>query len=128
MMDVWVAQLFQKHFLLNSVELAFHSLCPAWFMSVSLYIFCYVILKFKNDLTLPAKRGLFCQCLSCVVVLCGGSIPPPVLSYHNVMVLQFTSDSSITHRGFSASLTFIIHTGMSMVCMFNVCELHSESD
>ncbi|XP_038561163.1 ovochymase-2 isoform X1 [Micropterus salmoides] len=47
-----------------------------------------------------------------IVVLCGGSIPPPVLSYHNVMVLQFTSDSSITHRGFSASLTFIIHTDL----------------
>ncbi|XP_037623617.1 ovochymase-2 [Sebastes umbrosus] len=42
-----------------------------------------------------------------IVVLCGGSIPPPVLSYHSVMVLQFTSDSSIAHRGFSATLTFI---------------------
>ncbi|XP_044050792.1 ovochymase-2 isoform X2 [Siniperca chuatsi] len=47
-----------------------------------------------------------------IVVLCGGSIPPPVLSYHSVMVLQFTSDSSITQRGFSASLTFISHTDL----------------
>ncbi|XP_026167488.1 ovochymase-2 [Mastacembelus armatus] len=42
-----------------------------------------------------------------IAVLCGASIPPPVLSYHSVMVLQFTSDSSITHRGFRATLTFI---------------------
>ncbi|KAM9351926.1 serine protease 33 [Symphorus nematophorus] len=45
-----------------------------------------------------------------IAVLCGGSVPPPVLSYHSVMVLQFISDSSITHRGFSATLTFISHT------------------
>ncbi|XP_070763178.1 ovochymase-2 [Enoplosus armatus] len=44
-----------------------------------------------------------------IAVLCGGSPPPPVLSYRSVMVLHFTSDSSITHRGFSASLTFISH-------------------
>ncbi|XP_044212979.1 ovochymase-2 [Thunnus albacares] len=47
-----------------------------------------------------------------IVVLCGGSIPPPVLSYHSVMVLQFTSDSSITHRGFKATLAFISHTDL----------------
>ncbi|KAM7396263.1 hypothetical protein PAMP_019320 [Pampus punctatissimus] len=47
-----------------------------------------------------------------IVVLCGHSIPPPVLSYHSVMVLQFTSDSSITHRGFRATLTFISHTDL----------------
>ncbi|XP_014191014.1 ovochymase-2 isoform X3 [Haplochromis burtoni] len=42
-----------------------------------------------------------------IALLCGGSIPPPVLSYHSTMVLRFTSDSSITHRGFRATLTFI---------------------
>nr|XP_020460110.1 ovochymase-2-like isoform X2 [Monopterus albus] len=42
-----------------------------------------------------------------IAVLCGGSTPPPVLSYHRTMVLQFTSDSSITHRGFRAILAFI---------------------
>ncbi|XP_063333959.1 ovochymase-2 [Pelmatolapia mariae] len=42
-----------------------------------------------------------------IALLCGGSIPPPVLSYHSTMVLQFTSDSSITNRGFRATLTFI---------------------
>ncbi|XP_047451814.1 ovochymase-2 [Mugil cephalus] len=42
-----------------------------------------------------------------IAVLCGGTVPPPVLSYHNVMVLQFTSDGSIAHRGFRATLTFI---------------------
>ncbi|XP_070827904.1 ovochymase-2 [Chaetodon trifascialis] len=47
-----------------------------------------------------------------IAVLCGGSVPPPVLSYHSVMVLQFTSDSSVTHRGFSATLTFISHTDL----------------
>uniref|UniRef100_A0A8C4NV92 Ovochymase 2 n=1 Tax=Dicentrarchus labrax TaxID=13489 RepID=A0A8C4NV92_DICLA len=45
----------------------------------------------------------------CAVVLCGGSVPPPVLSYDSVMVLQFKSDSSITHRGFSATLDFIMY-------------------
>ncbi|XP_034542175.1 ovochymase-2 [Notolabrus celidotus] len=47
-----------------------------------------------------------------IVVLCGGSIPPPVLSYSSVMVLQFESDSSVTHRGFRATLTFISHTDL----------------
>ncbi|XP_040893636.1 ovochymase-2 isoform X2 [Toxotes jaculatrix] len=47
-----------------------------------------------------------------IAVLCGDSIPPPVLSYHSVMVLHFTSDSSITHRGFKASLTFISHADL----------------
>ncbi|XP_076588628.1 ovochymase-2, partial [Chaetodon auriga] len=47
-----------------------------------------------------------------IAMLCGDSVPPPVLSYHSVMVLQFTSDSSITHRGFSATLTFISHTDL----------------
>ncbi|XP_029379594.1 ovochymase-2 isoform X2 [Echeneis naucrates] len=47
-----------------------------------------------------------------IAVLCGGGVPPPVLSYHSVMVLQFTSDSSITHRGFRAALSFISHTDL----------------
>ncbi|XP_062245630.1 ovochymase-2 [Platichthys flesus] len=42
-----------------------------------------------------------------IAVLCGRTVPPPVLSFHNVMVLQFSSDSSITHRGFRATLSFI---------------------
>ncbi|XP_028263544.1 ovochymase-2 isoform X2 [Parambassis ranga] len=45
-------------------------------------------------------------------VLCGASVPPPVLSYHSVMVLRFTSDSTITHRGFKATLTFISITDL----------------
>ncbi|XP_030280894.1 ovochymase-2 [Sparus aurata] len=47
-----------------------------------------------------------------IAVLCAGSVPPPVLSYRSVMVLQFTSDSSITHRGFNATLSFISHTDL----------------
>ncbi|XP_042563315.1 ovochymase-2 isoform X2 [Clupea harengus] len=42
-----------------------------------------------------------------IVVLCGGTVPPPVLSYDSVMVLQFTSDSSVSARGFNATPTFI---------------------
>uniref|UniRef100_UPI003AACEE47 ovochymase-2 n=1 Tax=Centroberyx gerrardi TaxID=166262 RepID=UPI003AACEE47 len=47
-----------------------------------------------------------------LVVLCGRSVPPPVLSYDSVMVLQFTSDSTITHRGFNATLAFISHADL----------------
>ncbi|KAF7649891.1 hypothetical protein LDENG_00134410 [Lucifuga dentata] len=47
-----------------------------------------------------------------IAVLCGGGLPPPVLSFNSVMVLQFISDHSITHRGFSAALTFISHTDL----------------
>ncbi|XP_068168161.1 ovochymase-2 [Antennarius striatus] len=47
-----------------------------------------------------------------IAVLCGGSVTPHVLSYHNLMVLRFTSDNSITHRGFSAALTFISHADL----------------
>ncbi|XP_075898734.1 ovochymase-2 [Nelusetta ayraudi] len=47
-----------------------------------------------------------------IAVLCGGSLPPPVLSYHSVMVLQFASDGSVAHRGFRASLTFISRTDL----------------
>ncbi|KAM3870233.1 ovochymase-2 [Diretmus argenteus] len=45
-----------------------------------------------------------------IVVLCGSSLPPPVLSYDDVMVLLFTSDSTITHRGFHATTAFISRT------------------
>uniref|UniRef100_A0A3B5QX42 Ovochymase 2 n=1 Tax=Xiphophorus maculatus TaxID=8083 RepID=A0A3B5QX42_XIPMA len=47
-----------------------------------------------------------------IAVLCGGSIPTPVLSFSSIMVLHFTSDSRITHRGFSAGLTFIRKEGV----------------
>lgn len=46
-----------------------------------------------------------------VAVLCGGGIPPPVLSYYSLMVLRFTSDSSVARRGFRAAVTFISHAG-----------------
>nr|XP_023996016.1 ovochymase-2-like [Salvelinus alpinus] len=42
-----------------------------------------------------------------IAVLCGRNVPPPVLSYDNVMVLQFTSDSTVTYRGFHATVSFI---------------------
>lgn len=48
-----------------------------------------------------------------VAVLCGASVPPPVLSYHSLMVLHFTSDSSVARRGFHAAVTFISHAGAS---------------
>lgn len=47
-----------------------------------------------------------------VAVMCGGSVPPPVLSYHSLMVLHFTSDSSVARRGFRAAVTFISHAGV----------------
>ncbi|XP_077424652.1 LOW QUALITY PROTEIN: ovochymase-2 [Vanacampus margaritifer] len=45
-----------------------------------------------------------------IAVLCGRSIPPPVLSYQSVLVLEFSSDSSISHRGFRATIAFISFT------------------
>ncbi|XP_017330295.1 ovochymase-2 isoform X1 [Ictalurus punctatus] len=42
-----------------------------------------------------------------IVVLCGQSIPPPVLSFGRVMVVQFMTDSSVSARGFSANLSVI---------------------
>uniref|UniRef100_A0A3B3QTG6 Ovochymase 2 n=1 Tax=Paramormyrops kingsleyae TaxID=1676925 RepID=A0A3B3QTG6_9TELE len=42
-----------------------------------------------------------------IAVLCGGTRPPPVLSYENLMVLQFHSDGSVQHRGFQARVSFI---------------------
>ncbi|KAG7214846.1 hypothetical protein INR49_005114 [Caranx melampygus] len=42
-----------------------------------------------------------------IAVLCGSSVPPPVLSYHSVLVLHFSTDDSVTHRGFRATVTFI---------------------
>uniref|UniRef100_A0A8C8IGZ7 Ovochymase 2 n=1 Tax=Oncorhynchus tshawytscha TaxID=74940 RepID=A0A8C8IGZ7_ONCTS len=46
-----------------------------------------------------------------IAVLCGRIVPPPVLSYDNVMVLQFTSDSTVTYRGFHATVSFISKIG-----------------
>ncbi|XP_041853104.1 ovochymase-2 isoform X2 [Melanotaenia boesemani] len=46
-----------------------------------------------------------------IALLCGSSIPPPVLSYSSIMVLQFLSDSTVAHKGFRAALTFISITG-----------------
>ncbi|XP_034143935.1 ovochymase-2 isoform X3 [Esox lucius] len=42
-----------------------------------------------------------------IAKLCGRTVPPPVLSYDNVMVLQFSSDSTVTFRGFHATVSFI---------------------
>ncbi|KAJ8002786.1 hypothetical protein DPEC_G00162570 [Dallia pectoralis] len=42
-----------------------------------------------------------------IVKLCGRTVPPPVLSYDNVMVLQFSSDSTDSFQGFHAIVTFI---------------------
>ncbi|KAL7862619.1 hypothetical protein SRHO_G00116030 [Serrasalmus rhombeus] len=45
-----------------------------------------------------------------LVVLCGRGVPPPVLSYSRVMLVQFRSDSSVSARGFNATLSFISKT------------------
>ncbi|XP_022539528.2 ovochymase-2 [Astyanax mexicanus] len=45
-----------------------------------------------------------------IVLLCGQSIPPPVLSFSSVMLVQFHSDSSVSGRGFTATLSFISKT------------------
>ncbi|KAM9753387.1 LOW QUALITY PROTEIN: ovochymase-2 [Menidia menidia] len=42
-----------------------------------------------------------------IALLCGGAPPPPVLSYGSLMVLRFSSDGSVAHRGFRAALTFV---------------------
>ncbi|XP_062317784.1 ovochymase-2 isoform X2 [Osmerus eperlanus] len=47
-----------------------------------------------------------------IAVLCGPGIPPSILTYDNVMVLQFSSDGSVTRRGFNATLSFISHTDL----------------
>lgn len=54
------------------------------------------------------------MCSSLQAVLCGGTVPPPVLSYDSMMVLHFTSDSSVTARGFHATPTFIKRSGLNM--------------
>lgn len=56
--------------------------------------------------------GFFVVVVGFVAVMCGGSVPPPVLSYHSLMVLHFTSDSSVARRGFRAAVTFISHAGV----------------
>eukprot|EP00066_Takifugu_rubripes_P016003 XP_011605269.1 PREDICTED: zinc metalloproteinase nas-39-like [Takifugu rubripes] len=47
-----------------------------------------------------------------IAVLCGTSVPPPVLSYHSLMVLHFSSDSSVARQGFRAAVTFISHADL----------------
>ncbi|XP_048112985.1 ovochymase-2 isoform X1 [Alosa alosa] len=60
-----------------------------------------------------------------IVVLCGGTVPPPVLSYDSMMVLHLISDSSITARGFHAIPTFIKLSDLQEV---GSRELEDESD
>ncbi|XP_067293243.1 ovochymase-2-like [Pseudorasbora parva] len=42
-----------------------------------------------------------------IVVVCGRSVPPAVLSYGRIMLLQFSTDNTISARGFIATLSFI---------------------
>ncbi|KAM8861014.1 ovochymase-2 [Synchiropus picturatus] len=42
-----------------------------------------------------------------IAVLCGRSLPPDVLSHQDVMVLLFSSDSSVSHRGFRGLISYI---------------------
>ncbi|XP_043084769.1 ovochymase-2-like [Puntigrus tetrazona] len=42
-----------------------------------------------------------------IVVVCGASVPPAVLSYSHMMLLQFSTDNTISARGFNASFSFI---------------------
>ncbi|XP_056595669.1 ovochymase-2-like isoform X3 [Triplophysa dalaica] len=41
------------------------------------------------------------------VAVCGRSVPPAVLSSSHIMVLQFSTDSNVSGRGFNAFLSFI---------------------
>lgn len=93
----------------------------SFFLSVALILFvllflsCFLIFA---HFVLDFDQIVTTHAMCCVALLCGGSVPPAVLSYHNVMVLRFTSDSSITHRGFRASLAFISHTGTRELHLF----------
>ncbi|KAK2867130.1 hypothetical protein Q8A67_025247 [Cirrhinus molitorella] len=42
-----------------------------------------------------------------IVAVCGGIVPPAVLSYGHTMLLQFSTDNTISARGFNASFTSI---------------------
>ncbi|XP_056595668.1 ovochymase-2-like isoform X2 [Triplophysa dalaica] len=42
-----------------------------------------------------------------IVAVCGRSVPPAVLSSSHIMVLQFSTDSNVSGRGFNAFLSFI---------------------
>ncbi|KAG5839829.1 hypothetical protein ANANG_G00209200 [Anguilla anguilla] len=42
-----------------------------------------------------------------IAVLCGGGLPPPLLSYERVLALRFTSDGTVSHRGFRATVSFV---------------------
>lgn len=55
------------------------------------------------------QHAVHVLCVS--VVLCGRSIPPPVLSFGRVMVVQLMTDSSVSARGFSANLSAISEKG-----------------
>lgn len=65
---------------------------------------------------LGIKVGI-CVVVVFVAVMCGGSVPPPVLSYHSLMVLHFVSDSSVARRGFHATVAFISHAGAWATCV-----------
>lgn len=54
-----------------------------------------------------------------VAVMCGSSVPPPVLSYHSLMVLHFLSDSSVARRGFHAAVVFISRAGVWVMVFRN---------
>uniref|UniRef100_A0A3P8YIQ5 Ovochymase 2 n=1 Tax=Esox lucius TaxID=8010 RepID=A0A3P8YIQ5_ESOLU len=55
-----------------------------------------------------------------IAKLCGRTVPPPVLSYDNVMVLQFSSDSTVTFRGFHATVSFISKADIPKVSQVHV--------
>ncbi|KAM9808084.1 ovochymase-2 [Neosynchiropus ocellatus] len=42
-----------------------------------------------------------------IAVLCGRGVPPDVLSHHGMMVLLFSSDGSVSHRGFRGLVSYI---------------------
>ncbi|ROL51611.1 NADH-cytochrome b5 reductase 2 [Anabarilius grahami] len=42
-----------------------------------------------------------------IVIVCGRSVPPAVLSHNRIMFLQFSTDNTISARGFNATLSFI---------------------
>ncbi|KAB5571577.1 hypothetical protein PHYPO_G00226640 [Pangasianodon hypophthalmus] len=76
----------------------------------------YVVKLAFTDFVLEESEGCQYDSLSVfgdfeareqIVVLCGQSIPPPVLSFGRVMVVQFMTDSSVSARGFSANLSVI---------------------
>ncbi|XP_055047469.2 ovochymase-2, partial [Misgurnus anguillicaudatus] len=49
-----------------------------------------------------------------IVVICGRSVPPAVLSNGHIMLLELSTDSSVFGRGFNASLSFISKKGKNV--------------